>query len=148
MLRELLIALLIMGICLVIHVTGLVFLAEQLVRKREKIERQASFLYASGLLIIVFCLVLLLHLSEACLWAIFYFERGLFPDFETSLYFSMQSYSTIGYGDVPLPADWRLLGTVEGIAGVLLCGLSAAFLFAIVNAIFRFRLSLADLQTK
>jgi hypothetical protein len=139
MLKEILIALGILGICLIVHVMGLVFLGEQLVRRREKIEQRKTFFYTSLILIVVFSLVILLHLTEACVWAILYYERGLFPDFETSLYFSMQSYSTVGYGDVPLPRDWRLLGTVEGVAGVLLCGLSAAFLFAIVNAIFRFR---------
>ena len=49
-------------------------------------------------------------------------------------------YWTIGYGDVLLPEKWRLLGTVEGISAALLCGLSAAFLFAVVTALFQFRM--------
>jgi hypothetical protein len=140
-LRELLIAFGILGICLVIHITGMVVLGEQLVRRRPQIERHLSFVHTSLLLMTVFSIVILLHVGEACVWAAFYYLRGLFADFETSLYFSMKTYSTIGYGDVLLPHDWRLVGTVEGITGVLLCGLSAAFLFAIVNALFRFRIS-------
>jgi hypothetical protein len=139
MLKELLIAFAILGICLVIHITGMVFLGQQLVQRREKIQQKVSFLHTSLLLITVFSIVILLHVTEAYIWAAFYFGYDLFPDFETSLYFSMKSYSTVGYGDVLLSHDWRLLGTIEGIAGVLLCGLSAAFLFAIVSAIFRFR---------
>jgi len=144
MLKELVIAFAIMGLCLVIHIAGVVFLGEQLVRRREKIERKASFTYTSLLLMTVFSLIILLHVAEACIWAVLYYARGLFKDFETALYFSMKSYSTVGYGDVLLPHEWRLLGTVEAIAGVLLCGLSAAFLFAIVSAIFRFRTSVQD----
>jgi len=139
MLKPLLISVGIMGICLVIHITGLVWLGEQLILRREKIGRKVSSGYTSMVLMVVFSIVIVLHVTEACIWAGFFFWHGLFQNFETSLYFSLTSYSTVGYGDVLLPHDWRLLGTGEALAGVLLCGLSAAFLFAIVNAIFRFR---------
>jgi hypothetical protein len=139
MAKELVTAFAIMGVCLVIHVLGITLLGEELVRRREKIEKRVQFTYFAALLILVFSVVIVLHLVEALIWAIFYYEASLFANFETSLYFSMESYSTIGYGDVLLPEKWRLLGTVEGISAVLLCGLSAAFLFAIISALFRFR---------
>jgi voltage-gated potassium channel len=139
MARELLIAFGIMGICLVIHVTGIILLSNALVQRRDKIEGRVGFAYGASLLIIVFTALITLHLSEAVIWAAFYSWNGLFHDFETSLYFSLSSYTTAGYGEVLLPQSWRLLGTIEAISGVLLCGLSAAFLFAIVNALFRFR---------
>jgi voltage-gated potassium channel Kch len=82
---------------------------------------------------------MILHVFEACIWAAFYGWYKLFPDWETSIYFSVVSYATIGYGDVVLPETWRLLGAIEGITGVLLCGVSTAFLFAIINAFFRMR---------
>lgn len=139
MLKTLIIACAILGVCLVIHIAGLVFLGQRLVLRREKIQNRGRFLYTSQLLITIFSIIVLLHVIEACLWAAFFRLYGLFPDFETSLYFSLKSYSTVGYGDVLLPHDWRLLGPVEAITGVLLCGLSGAFLFAIVSAIFKFR---------
>jgi hypothetical protein len=58
---------------------------------------------------------------------------ALFPLWESSFYFSTSSYATVGYGDVVLPQAWRTLGPVESIIGVLMCGLSASFLFAIVS---------------
>ena len=139
MTKELFSAFAIMGVCLVIHVFGITMLGEQLVRRRDKIEARVGFWWVAWLLSLVFGLVIVLHLVEALIWAVFYAKAGLFPNFETSLYFSMTSYSTIGYGDVLLPEKWRLLGTLEGISAVLLCGLSAAFLFAIVSALFRLR---------
>src|SRR6202790_4995229 len=73
-----------------------------------------------------------LHVLEILLWAGFY--RWLcFPLWESSFYFSAASYATVGYGDVVLPWTWRTLGPVESIIGVLMCGLSASFLFAIVS---------------
>jgi hypothetical protein len=139
MVKEIVLSLGILGVCLVIHIAGIVYVGDQLVRRREKFEQHAGPVQVSILLITVFAFVILLHLIEASLWAAFYSLRGLFKDYETSLYFSLKSYSTIGYGDVLLPQNWRLVGTLEGISGVLLCGLSAAFLFTIVNTLFQFR---------
>src|SRR5713101_1522913 len=73
-----------------------------------------------------------LHILEILLWAGFY--RWLcFPLWESAFYFSTSSYATVGYGDIVLPQMWRTLGPVESIIGVLMCGLSASFLFAIVS---------------
>ena len=75
---------------------------------------------------------IVLHIFEILLWAAFY--RWLcFPLWESAFYFSTSSYATVGYGDIVLPQLWRTLGPLEGIIGVLMCGLSASFLFAIVS---------------
>src|SRR5580704_10763579 len=75
---------------------------------------------------------IVLHIFEILLWAAFY--RWLcFPLWESAFYFSTSSYATVGYGDIVLPQMWRSLGPVESIIGVLMCGLSAGFLFAIVS---------------
>src|SRR5882757_2789486 len=76
--------------------------------------------------------LMVLHILEILLWAGFY--RWLcFPFWEAAFYFSTSSYATVGYGDVVLPQTWRTLGPVESVIGVLMCGLSASFLFAIVT---------------
>src|ERR1700730_7328610 len=73
-----------------------------------------------------------LHVLEILLWTAFY--RWLcFPVWESAFYFSAASYATVGYCDVVLPQMWRTLGPVESIIGVLMCGLSAGFLFSIVS---------------
>ena len=140
MLAESFIALILIGICLLIHITGIIGLGVVMVSRRRSIERRFGTIYNALVLIGVFATLMLLHLAESCIWAVFYTWRGLFENFETSLYFSLATYTTIGYGDVLLPERWRLLGTLEGISGVLLCGLSTAFLFAIVSALFQFRI--------
>jgi len=49
------------------------------------------------------------------------------------LYFSATSYSTVGYGDVVLPLEWRLLGPLESMVGMIMAGVSVSILFAIVT---------------
>jgi voltage-gated potassium channel len=74
----------------------------------------------------------LLHLLQILLWTAFYRMR-CFRSWESSFYFSATSYSTVGYGDIVLPPVWRLLGPVEAIMGVLMCGISVSALFAIAT---------------
>ena len=115
-------------------------MAELLLGWRERFERGTTRRQLALLIVTLFGGILILHIAQTSLWAVFYYAKGLFSDFETSLYFSMVSFTTIGYGDVLLPRNWRLLGVIEGFSGVLLCGISTAFIFAAINAIFKFRL--------
>ena len=49
------------------------------------------------------------------------------------MYFSATSYSTVGYGDVVLPLEWRLLGPLESMVGMIMAGVAVSILFAIVT---------------
>jgi voltage-gated potassium channel Kch len=72
----------------------------------------------------------IVHAVEIWLWALVYIAIGSLPDIESALYFSTTTFSTIGYGDIVLSSDWRLLGSLEGISGLLLIGWSTAYLVA------------------
>jgi hypothetical protein len=67
---------------------------------------------------------------EIWLWAACYYVLGVTGDFETALYFSAATFSTVGYGDVVASADWRLLAALEGVSGFMLIGWSTAYLVA------------------
>jgi len=140
MLNEILLAGIIVSVCLLLHVTGLLVMAEWLLQHRQYIQRKRAAIRYAALMVLVFSGIMFLHTIETSTWAAFYYTKGLFKDFETSLYFSLTSYTTIGYGDVVLPQKWRLLGAIEGISGVLLCGMSTAFIFAVMSALIPFRL--------
>jgi hypothetical protein len=53
------------------------------------------------------------------------------PGLQSALYFSAVTYTTTGYGDLVLPKEWRLVGGVEALTGILMCGLPTGFFFAI-----------------
>lgn len=81
--------------------------------------------------------LLLLHLAESVVWALFYVLVGALPDLETAAYFSLTSYTTVGYGDVTLPQGWRMLGPIEAAVGILMLGWSTGILVAAIDAIYR-----------
>jgi voltage-gated potassium channel len=90
-------------------------------------------LFRSGVFLVRFtAAVIALHGLQILLWASCY--RWLcFPAWESAWYFSATSYTTVGYGDVTLPLRWRMLGPLESIIGVLLCGISVSLWFAIAT---------------
>lgn len=76
--------------------------------------------------------VIVLHGVLILFWAGCYRWLCL-PSWESAFYFSASSYVTVGYGDVVLPSNWRMLGPLESIVGVLMCGISVSVLFATVT---------------
>ena len=50
--------------------------------------------------------------------------------------FGTITYTTTGYGDLVLPEQWRLVGGVEALTGILMCGWSTGFFIAIVNRLY------------
>ena len=77
--------------------------------------------------------IVLLHLIEITTWALFYARTDAVADLQSALYFSAVTYTTTGYGDVVLPEEWRLVGAIEALTGILMCGWSTGFFFAVVT---------------
>ena len=86
---------------------------------------------SGGLMVRFTSLIFVLHLLQILLWAAFY-RWNCLPSWEAAFYFSVASYSTLGAEEPVLPGIWRTLGPLESVTGVLMCGLSAALLFAII----------------
>ena len=94
--------------------------------------QQIGALRSAALIVRFTAAVVVLHCMEILLWACFYRWRCLMS-WDSAIYFSASSYSTLGCSDVSLPSSWRTLGPLESIIGVLMCGISVSFLFAIVT---------------
>lgn len=139
MLSTILIASALVAITVAVHAVGLAVMLRVLLRSNAAPPARAWPI--AWLLIRIAWSLIVMHLLEIAVWALFYFWQGCFTDAETAFYFSGVTYATIGYGDLVLPAPWRMLGPVEGLAGILMCGLSAGLFFAVVDRIYasRFR---------
>ena len=130
-------AFLLLAACVVIHAAGLALLLRWAYTRHPSVGIHPGKL--TMFIVHVAWWLTALHLIQIVLWALYYVARGCLPDFETALYFSGVSYSTLGYGDVVLPRQWRMLGPTEGLTGILMCGLSTAIFFGIAHRLLEAR---------
>jgi len=121
--------------CVVVQSLGMLLLIHWLARVRHLIE-SPSVHRRVGLLLGLFVWIAILHLLQVCLWALVFWGAGALPTLEVATYFSLVTYTTIGFGDVVLGPGWRVLAGIEGLTGLLLAGWSTAFVFAVVNRMY------------
>jgi len=125
-------------VCVVIHGVGL-FGLNRALRTEASIERLQRIdplsprgtAFTLGVVIAM----LALHGIEIWLFALAYIVLGAIPHLEPALYFSTISYSTVGYSDLHITPEWRLLGAFESVLGIFLLGWSTAFFFRMIGRI-------------
>ena len=142
MLSTLLVAWCLLALTVMIHAVGLAVVLRRTLKAPG--QPDTRFWPVTWLLVHVAGWLIFVHLTEVGVWALFYWWQKCMPDAESSFYFSGVTYATVGYGDLVLPKEWRLLGPVEGLTGILMCGLSTGFFFAVVNKVFGARSSAAN----
>ena len=77
---------------------------------------------------------------EAGLWALLYLFNPLItalPDLETAFYFSMVTFTTLGFGDVVLTGQWRMLASIQAANGVIIFGWTTALIFYFIQHIYK-----------
>jgi membrane protein implicated in regulation of membrane protease activity len=84
-------------------------------------------------LIAVTLWVLAAHSVGVWIWALTFIVLGAFETLEPAVYFSVVSFTTLGFGDITLPVQWRILSGMSAANGLILFGLSTAFLIEFVS---------------
>jgi hypothetical protein len=126
---------LMVAVTVTIHFLGLAALM-YMIRKRPPLADPQARHFSLRFLAILFVVfgLFAVHTLEIWLYAVVYhFGLHAFHDFETALYFSTVTFVSLGYGDVILPRDWRLVGAIEAANGVILLGWSTAFLITVIG---------------
>ena len=130
-----LLAFALLAACVIIQSLGMLLLIHWLARIRDVFESRSTLRRVS-LLLRLFVWIVFLHLMQVALWAVVFWEMGQLPTAEAAAYFSLVTYTTIGFGDIVLGPGWRVLAGIEGLTGLLLVGWSTAFVFAVVNRMY------------
>jgi hypothetical protein len=131
MIAKLLMASCLVAITVIIHAAGLGMVLSHVFHSTTRPDTR--FWPITWLLVRIAWFLIVIHLLEIAVWALFFRWQNCLPNMESSFYFSGVTYATIGYGDLVLPKEWRLFGPLEGLTGILMCGLSTAFFFVIVS---------------
>ena len=137
MLAKVFVAWLVMAACVSIHAGGLTT-ALRWIRTWRMTD---SFWRMSWAFATIAGWMILLHVTEIVAWAIVYHRGAAMPTLAAALYFSAVTYTTTGYGDLVLPEQWRLVGAIEALTGILMCGLSTGFFFAAASRLYQSRSS-------
>lgn len=133
MLPDLIFGALLIGWTAALH-AGFMVVAQKLFRKRAL---QVTHNLERAMMIT--CVVLWFFLAivlEAWSWAMVYMLLGIFDALEPALYFSTVSFTTLGFGDIILPKEWRLLGAFQAAAGMMIFGWTTAMVFEAVQRIY------------
>ena len=110
---------------------------------RWRVSRYGSVEREVGRAVLFAVLVSWLFLAialEALLWALFYLANPFItalPDLETAFYFSMVTFTTLGYGDVLLTGQWRTLASIQAANGVIIFGWTTAQIFYYIQRLYK-----------
>jgi hypothetical protein len=121
--------------CVIVQSLGTLVMIHWVARARRVFE-SPYVVRRVGLLLGLFMFIVLLHLIQIALWALVFWRAGQLPTLEKAAYFSITTYTTVGFGDVVLGPGWRVVAGIEGLTGLILVGWSTAFVFAIVNRMY------------
>jgi hypothetical protein len=93
------------------------------------------------ILLFSFLFFTFIHTFHSLVWAFSFYiipeTASQFSSFSESVYFSMVTFTTLGYGDISLSSDWRLLSGFEAINGIMLIGWSTAMMFSLIQNIYK-----------
>lgn len=121
-----------------IHAMGTAWWIRRLRRKGKKSSSELKRRNVIWLLSSTATLLLTLQLLEVLVWAsVYVMLPGVdgITNLEDAVYFSMVTFTTLGYGDITLVGPWRMFSAIQAAVGLLICGWSTAILLAIVQAI-------------
>jgi len=108
---------------------GLRWLSSRLATELRKTSIWNRSLVVAVMVLIMFAVTMV----EAGAWAAIYLAVGAISGFEKALYFSTVTYTTLGFGDVVLDEQWRLLSSLEAANGIIMFGWTTALIFAAIR---------------
>lgn len=123
-------------LCVLFHVGALVKLASSINNIDKKMNLNSSTNNAMFLMGIAVLFILAIHTIEAWAWGAVYIALGEFDSVVDALYFSVVTSTTLGYGDITLSDQWRLLSSFESMGGMILFSASTAFLLGLMRSLF------------
>jgi hypothetical protein len=116
------------------HTFGLALIREGVVLPLSvRLGRHRTSFLLAALMTPTVMLVTFLHAVEAGAWAVAYVALGARGDFASAMLYSLSAMTTYGHAEIFLAAHWRLMGALEALNGMMLFGLTTAFLFAVIQ---------------
>jgi hypothetical protein len=135
------IGLVLMSVTVTMHAYGTSLWKDRILSHYSTLDGEVKRSEVYTVLLLTAVILLALHLVEVLIWAIVYqllTPISVIGSLEQAYYFSLVTFTTLGYGDITLGPDWRILSGMEALNGVLLIGWTTAFLYAVLQRTWEF----------
>ena len=127
---NIIIAVCMMFVTTTIHASGMLLVIKMSALHQGPLTSRLKRLsLVSGVVILMF----LASVLEVLVWAITYLALNAIQGLEKALYFSMVTFTTLGYGEIVLDEQWRLLASFEAANGIIMFGWTTAIVIAVVQ---------------
>ena len=135
MLLNMAIAALLMVITTAVHASGMLLVVRVVLSDTSHARRlrQRMHMYTvAGVVLVMF----LISVVEVLVWSVTYLWLGAIEGIEKASYFSMVTFTTLGYGEIVLGEEWRLLASFEAANGIIMFGWTTAIVLAVVQRVY------------
>ncbi len=133
MINQLLLGSTIIVITVIVQVVFFNIAIDRLTRIGRWLSDSASFLKTSFIMVIVVLWTLLGITVSTWIWAVLFKVIGALATLDEAIYFATVTFTTLGYGDITLTTEWRLLSSLAAVNGLIIFGLNTAFLVQFVE---------------
>lgn len=127
---------LVLILCLILETAILLHCAEVLRRMSKRIGTVFKPRHTTILIFVALSYILFAHTLQVWIWSSGFVLSGALPDWNTAIYFSLVTYTTLGYGDVILGPGLRIFAAFSAVTGLLGFGISTAFLVGAIGKVF------------
>ena len=110
-----------------------VYTAVLKIYRTRKHKGRLTSLLAGALMIVFTSLATLAHGIEGTFWALAYLVLDALPDARSAMLYSFNAITSYGHVGIDLAGHWRLMGALEALNGILLFGVSTAFMFRLIG---------------
>lgn len=122
-----------LGICLILQVVFLATAETALGRAKHWLARQGRARHVIGIFVLALAFIVTSHTAQVWIWAAVYVLFDVLEDWNSAIYFSLVTYTSLGYGDIVLPPGVRIFAGMAATTGLLGFGISTAYLVALMN---------------
>jgi len=119
--------------CLVLQVVFLALAENAQEKAGSWLRKKRHLVEVTAIFLIALVFIVSSHTTQVWLWATVYVYWGVLPDWNSAIYFSLVTYTALGYGDIVLGPGVRVFAAFASVTGLLGFGISTAYLVSLMN---------------
>ena len=126
-----------MMLCLVVQTATAFWSVRHYVRRTDRLGARGGFFASTRPLLSAMIIMMAGNFVQILLWGFLFVVLNEFDDYHVAIYHSAVNFASLGYGDIVMGKEWKMLGALEAVSGVLMLGMTSAALMAILSQLMK-----------